>query len=431
MLFFRSFYGGAGRLAALACGLSVWACGSTSGGSRPGGGSGGDTSTGLGGTISTGVGASNGAGGSSGSAGQQTGGQIVTGNPGNDGGGMGCQNLQVVFEPKIPTVFVLVDRSGSVFDSMVWAPLRTGVLGVIQSTQAEIRYGFAAFAGLAGQICPDFVPAPTIALNNYDAIAQLYNSLDRTSYAKAETPTTLALRQAQSLLVADNSPGDKYILFVTDGEPDFCDDSNHICAVDSVVHELQALKQAGTTTFVFGLKSVASDISLESLQAFANAGAGQPVLAPIMQMPGPLNIYYQCNGLAPWVTDLTTAGKTTAMMTSIGNYSATGGTATLYNPDLTNPQTGQAALVNQLTSVISGVKSCVFDLSGKIEVDLNQLGLATVTIEGQTVPLDSTNGWRMNNSTQLELVGSACTGWRKPENTHINFDFPCSVIIIK
>jgi hypothetical protein len=419
MSFFRH------TLCVLPFGFCLLACGGNTAPSRPGSGAGGDVgSTGGGGSISlTGVG------GTSGSSGNQGGGQINTTTP--DGGGMGCQNLQVVFEPKIPTVFVLVDRSGSMFDSMVWAPLRTGVLQIIQATQADIRYGFGAFTGLAGSttMCPDFSAAPTIALNNYDAIAALYNRLDRPTY-KPETPTTLSLRQAQSLLMQQTDPGDKYILFVTDGEPDFCDDSNHICAVDSVVHELQTLKAAGTTTLVFGLKSTASDISQDSLQAFANAGAGQPVVAPIMQTPAPLNIYYQCSGVPGWTTDLATAGKA-GMMTSIGTYSATGGNASLYNPDLTNVDAGTGALVDQLTSAIAGVKSCTFDLSGKIEVDTNQLNLASVSVEGQTVPLDVTNGWRMNNSTQLELVGTACTNWRKPENTRIDFNFPCGVIIVK
>jgi hypothetical protein len=411
-----------------ALGVGLGACGSGAV-DRPPGQGGNGVSTGLGGTISPG--------GSSGAVavgGGQTGGQVVVGNPGVDGGsGQGCQNLQVVFEPKIPTVFVLADRSGSMFDSMVWVPLRTGVLKVIQDTQAEIRFGFAAFTGQAGGTCPifDAVPQPSIGLNNYNNIAAFYGTLDKPAVLpKPETPTTLALKQAQSLLIADNAPGEKYILFVTDGEPDFCDDVNHICAVDSVVHELQVLKQAGITTFVFGLKSALSDISVPSLQAFANAGAGQPALAPIAQTPAPINIYYQCNGSAAWMADLSAAGKT-GMMTSIGDYATTGGNATLYNPDLTDPVTGQATLVSQLTSVIAGVKSCHFDLSGKIEVDVNQLNLASVAIQGRAVPLDSMNGWRMNTGTQLELVGDACTAWRRPENTQIDFNFPCGIIIIK
>ena len=66
-----------------------------------------------------------------------------------------------------------------------------------------------------------------------------------------------------------------------------------------------------------------------------------------------------------------------------------------------------------------------------ISVDTTQLDKATISIEGKAVPLSMTNGWRMNNATQLELVGDACTNWRDPAKVKINFDFPCEIVIAK
>jgi hypothetical protein len=139
---------------------------------------------------------------------------------------------------------------------------------------------------------------------------------------------------------------------------------------------------------------------------------------------GPLQIWDQCNGVAKWAAELTTAQKS---MTSLGTYAAAGGTAKAFTPDATN----EAALRDQIAQLVSGIKSCVFDLGGQIEVDTNQLDLAHVAVQGQDVPLNPMNGWRMNNSTQLELVGTACDTWRKPETTQIDFNFPCGIIIIK
>ncbi len=160
-----------------------------------------------------------------------------------NGTGMGCQQLEVNFVPKTPTVFILVDRSGSMFDSMAWDPLRAGVLDVVvESSQADIRFGFGAFTGEVGQTCPMFDKVP-IALNNSDAIA------DRLQEARQaperRDPTAKVLTQVRDILKADSSPGDKYILFVTDGEPDYCDDPNPICPVDSVISALQALEPGG------------------------------------------------------------------------------------------------------------------------------------------------------------------------------------------
>jgi hypothetical protein len=76
------------------------------------------------------------------------------------------------------------------------------------------------------------------------------------------------------------------------------------------------------------------------------------------------------------------------------------------------------------------VKPCIFDLEGKIKVNLNFLAEAQVFVQGVPVPLSDVDGWRMNSATQLELVGGACANWRRPENTVIKFNFPCKSIII-
>jgi hypothetical protein len=78
---------------------------------------------------------------------------------------------------------------------------------------------------------------------------------------------------------------------------------------------------------------------------------------------------------------------------------------------------------------IQGVKSCFFDLQGKIKVNLARQSEGTVTIEGQGVPFDEQNGWHMATETELVLEGAACEIWKNPENTNIHFDFPCETII--
>jgi hypothetical protein len=116
---------------------------------------------------------------------------------------------------------------------------------------------------------------------------------------------------------------------------------------------------------------------------------------------------------------------------TVGDYAATAGPTKAYAPDVTN----QAQLMNQLSQALAGVKSCTFDLGdvdGKsIKVDLTQLDKATITVMGTAVPLSDTNGWRMNSATQLELTGTACATWRKPETTSIKFGFPCQIVIIE
>jgi von Willebrand factor type A domain len=413
------------------------------------GGSGGTTGTGA-----TGTGSSRGTGSSTGSGssvGRDDAGLIT----GEAGTGV-CQETMYKFEPQIPTVFVLVDQSGSMFKCRTtggamdatgrecanhadtsWYPMRDGVLTVLRQLQADVRFGFAAFTGEMGDaVCPTLNPVLP-QLNNQTAIATNYNTL--LPPRKGETPTRKALEQVASLLQADHSLGEKFILFVTDGEPDYCDDGSQLCPPDSVVGELQTLQAAHIKTLVMGISSPLTSISDAVLQAFANAGGGQPVLPPFpANQTLDLNAFFdQCNFVAGWKADFAATGKPAVRaataagpFATIGDYAAAGGTAIVYKPDVTN----QLALVNEISRALSGVKSCTFDLNGLggkvLRVDMTMLDKVTVKIMGTPVSLDSGNGWRMNSASELELVGAACESWRMPQNMNIDIQVPCAAIVI-
>lgn len=363
-------------------------------------------------------------------------------NGGNNGGA--CQQAEIHFEPKVPTVFLLVDRSGSMFEPQTdargmqytsWDRLKAAALPVIQDLQDQVRFAFGAFTGQAG-MCPDF---QTVAadINNYQKISALYDSLGKPNY-KAETPTSVVLPKVGDLLWADSGVGSRYVLFVTDGEPDYCGDGNALCPPDSVVYRLQQL-YAGkdalgmvhtpVKTLVLGVKTPLSDVSDASLQAWADAGSGLGVALWGQAATDPNALYDQCLGEAGWKADFTSTGKPMMRGQTIGEYAGTSGGAVVYRPEAGD----QATLTKQIASFISNVKSCTFDLQGKIEVDLSQAALGRVAINGTPVSYDAAamNGWHMATETQLVLDGSACDLWRTPEANAIAFDFPCEIIVVR
>jgi hypothetical protein len=365
---------------------------------------------------------------------------------------MGCQQAERSFVPVIPTVYLLVDRSGTMFDSLggnvtAWTALRGGVLDVMRELESSVRFGFAAFSGanMGPLMCELQVPSVAPELNNYAAIAALYEPLGQPMNSK-ETPTVLALTEIAKQLEQDTATiGDKYILFVTDGEPDYCNDGNAICPPDSVVGLLQNLSSSVDVngaarqpirTLVFGVSSPTATIRQDVLQAFANAGAGLPVmaLAPnANQAPDPNAVYDQCAGEPGWAVDFAATGKPAMRGQSIGAYvfdAATAGNAPVYRPDPTD----QAALTEEIRVALAGVKSCTFDLGEDgVQVDLSRqdLGqLARVVINGTAVPFDPVNGWSMSSETTVALAGQACATWRTPTiQTSISFDFPCDVFV--
>jgi hypothetical protein len=317
-----------------------------------------------------------------------------------------------------------------------WDPLRAATLAVVQGLDSQVAFGFGAYTGYAAtNMCPILDTVP-IALHNYPAIKALYQPLGQPTF-KAETPAQMSLELvAQSLAQAATSqadagsgqPGGQYILFVTDGETDFCDDGNAVCPADAVIAELEKLYKLGIQTLILGIGSNLSNISGPVLQDFANAGAGLPTLAPPGSATGPPllpnDIYNQCSGVAGWQKLWSTA--TLSAGQALGTYApgAPVTNATLYRPDATNV----TDLTNKIAAALSTVKSCSFDLQGKIKVDLAHAGTGRVAIDGTSVPYDAMNGWTMTSPTQLDLVGTSCQQWRST-GMNISFKFPCEIII--
>src|SRR6478752_638302 len=369
-------------------------------------------------------------------------GDLGGGDPGTSGGGMGgaCQTGGADFVPKVPTVMLLVDRSGTMFINQgnPWGTLRDGVLPVTKDLNDQVRFGFMAITGeqTAG-MCP-LIDEVAPADKNYEAVAAKYMSL--TAPTKGESPGMLGLQRAYDVLSADMTPGDKYVLFVTDGEQDYCGDGNALCPTDSVVYWLQKLKALNVTTMIFGLPSTGDQTTYGAiLQSFANAGAGLPVAPVVTATQTVKDIHDQCfyggdTNAKGWQAEFMTAAKVDDAATTdidesqtLGNYAAVGGAAKVFKPDPTD----QTALATEFRKVLAGVKSCTFDIGGDIKVVQNLLDEAHVYIEGVEVPLDmtGTNGWHMPTEQQIELVGDACTAWRMPEKNKITWDFPCKILV--
>jgi len=412
-----------------------------------------------------GAGAGTGTAGTTGSGGSSAGGPGIGGFAGTiminpDAGA--CQQGSYTFEPKIPTVYLVVDRSGSMFHCLTatqnvcpnkadtsWSTLKTAIESVITQLDAQVRFGFTTIYGTdpsnnRGGMCPlisgTLADNVAPALNNaaaikakYDGLAWPIESESSTSGKKFESPAMYAITAATKALMADTTPGDKYIIFLTDGQEDYCDDALEICASDSTVGALQAAFAANIRTIVFGLQTTQFNLPGPVLDAFANAGAGESTVASVPSGLDATAIFDQCQGVMPWRTDLTASGHPTTRGPTavVGTYMATAGMTKPFKPNAAD----QNMLLTQLSTALAGVKSCTFDLNninGKaIKVDRNQLNKASIKVEGTTVPLDpnSNNGWFMTSDTTLELFGSACDAWRDPDAKNIEFNFPCEIIV--
>lgn len=308
-----------------------------------------------------------------------------------------CNKLEIDFESKVPSVFILVDRSSSMFERGLWDPLKRGVLSIVETLDKDVRFGFSSYTGQAGGMCPDLTSTVMVKDDNFAAIKSAYDAITAPTY-KGETPTAKSIDEVAKVLSKEPASTPKFILLVTDGEPDFCDDPNVTCSRDAVVASVQRAKGQGINTFIF---SVGGSVDRAHLQDVANAGVGEPVQDRQMA------VFYQCNG-------------------GTASYMSTAGTAPFYEPNVNNQQ----QLISSLSGVVAGVRSCVFDLQGKLQIDLSVADKGIVEIDGKRIPYGGADGFRMNSPTQLELLGGACAALRKPEAKNVFIDFPCEAVVL-
>lgn len=356
------------------------------------------------------------------------------GNNGSGGGGPGsgnyCDEVAIDFVARTPTVMVLVDRSGTIYDLNLWAPLREGVLPVILGLQEKVRFSFGTYTATSAAQCT--APSSVVeslglpALNNYQAIADYYTGLgDQKPTGKLETPTSVAIAEASAELLADTeAPGSRFILLVTgDDDPDFCGDQAEQCGADATVAAIQTARAQGVGTLVFAINN-ANVQNPDWFHYYAQAGAGQqpnwPQALTVTMYNG--NMWDACNGIVNW-TEARTANGVTQAFYPAGVYSTEGGTAQAF---LNNDVAGTVA---QIETAVQGLKSCVLDLANSgVEVTPAGEESGEIFIENVLIPLDQ---WHMNSPTVLELTGDACATWQLPESNDFFAGLTCEQIIIR
>jgi hypothetical protein len=318
------------------------------------------------------------------------------------------QQLGTLAEP--PTVIVVADRSGSMFDpldetgSTAWTALRALVLELVLAVQNQARFGFTASAGNA-EVCPELTSLPP-ELGNHAAIQALYGSLERS--LRIDGGPALALDDVEAVLSA--AAGERHVWLVTDGSVDYCDDGNPLCPVDSSIGRLQRLAAASPSirTRVFGVAPPTAALPAAALQAFALAGAAQPVALPATG-PTPTDpnaMYDQCSSAPSWAADFARTGKPDARGQSIGDYADGNGTAVVHSP-----ANDIAALTAELRAELVAERPCSFELA-RDGVSASALaGLddnAVLELDGAAVAHDEQDGWHRVGASTLRLEGASC-----------------------
>lgn len=361
-----------------------------------------------------------------------------------------CSDFELQFLPQTPTVYILVDQSSSMFETInvggtqtnLWDPMKAGVLQVVEALQADVRFGFATYTG-TNAMCTGIQTSTPIAVNNFEAIKTAYDAqkdimIPNDFQTKGETPTPAALLDVTELLLADQSPGERFIFLVSDGEPDFCEDNWGDCAVDATIAALQYAHAQGIRSFVFGIEN--DNIKNPAFfDYFAQGGSGEapswteglevlPYSSPLQsKCEGSATVplwaeLRELNGHAPPAdscgTNRPPEGNTNCYMPA-ATYSAAGGTATAYM------DADPAVIAENILTEVEMLKSCVIDVNFEVADGAKDKGEIYV---GDLVTPIAAADWRLNTPSQIELLGVSCDKWLMPETSDFFAGFPCEVI---
>jgi von Willebrand factor type A domain len=347
-----------------------------------------------------------------------------------------CATLSVQTVEVVPTVDLLVDTSGSMFQQPApfWGPLSNALLdptGVVKQLQDKVRFGFTSFTGMGtGAMCPLLKKVP-YALNNYDAINAVYGAIAATyNGQKWETPTHAAVDAAAADLAAfvPVPPGPKFILLVTDGSPDTCWANDPQCGQDASIKAVQDANAKGITTYVLGIGDIldpaadgcsAGRCGKDYLQDIANAGTGQPV------EPTTDNNYQYSGCVANSPTKALVAA-----------YAATGGgaAAPYYTVSGSGTTSDVAPLVTAIKQALLQTRSCTFAMTATLPTGMTTGVKITTNAEkgvfsynGTPLTYNDPNGWTLSaDQTGITLSGSVCDSWKTAGGT-LTGSFPCEV----
>jgi hypothetical protein len=310
----------------------------------------------------------------------------------SSGQGGSCGELELELDPEIPTVVMLIDQSGSMTSDfnnqgqrwdVVYDALMDPMTGVVKALEDHVRFGLALYTYNTGPTCPQLVEVTPPALMAHGTIDMVYAN----QVPIKDTPTGDSLAAITPGLVAFNEPGPKIIILATDGDPDRCEDpdGHDQISMDEATDAAQSAFSQGIETFII---AVGNQVSEQHQQDMANAGQGLPVPAPSANCD-PVNDPNNC--------------------------------AQRYNPQ------SKQDLIDDLTNIILGQRSCTFTLDGEVIQGKECDG--EVTINNVVIPCNDPDGWQLNSPTEIEFVGAACDTIMNELEVEVTASFPCDSVV--
>ncbi|HTV17651.1 MAG TPA: vWA domain-containing protein [Polyangiaceae bacterium] len=297
----------------------------------------------------------------------------------------GCVAITHRYTSSPPTVLLLIDQSASMRESFGsgstrWDVLREAIVdrddGLLTWLDASANIGLITYTSLdgfeRGRECP-ITQRQAVRLGNADLIREFYASVE--PFPQGDTPTADAIDVAVSALASSGAGPARYVLLLTDGNPDTCAEPDPQNGLDDAVDAVIRAREQGIIVKTVG---VSPEVERDSLQQMSNAAAGKP-----------LELDYPDD------------------------------------PDAETPlyaSTDPRQLASQLKGVIGDVRSCDIELGA--DIDPRRARQGRLRLDGRELEYRSADGWTLATSHSIELHGRACDSVLG-SGEELQIEFPC------
>ena len=313
-----------------------------------------------------------------------------------------CEVVQLVAQPVIPEMMIVLDRSGSMREKR-WTPSVKAVQRLATELETKIHFGLAMFPDPGAQngavpnigdcllaadvqACLDKITmqidsascaagkilVPVAPMNGKAISDLLTRTQPNGGTPTAETLAKLVTEYATAPVGPDDMSRAKYVLLVTDGAP--------TCP----------------------------------------AGHGEETLQPDIDASNTAIEQLAAKNVKTYVIGYDTQGAQNAMLASVlDGFAVRGGTG-----DKTHrPVEDEMSLVAEFTRITASIASCRFELSAPPQ----RPDYVLVRLDGKQINLNDPNGFMIIGDRAVELQGTACATFKQGQHL-LDAQVQCSVV---
>ncbi len=346
-------------------------------------------------------------------------------------GGLGENCGATTYASQVPpSLLILLDRSGSMSGDdntpNKWSPTVQAVANMMAAAPSDMEVGLLPFpagnfdssglalcalnpssSGCAALFadggCQDVDQTPVVAVGPLSQTEAPINQWLNANGPDGGTPTLWALKTAYDIMRAYNAQGERYVLLITDGEPN--------------VHT----PEMTIGPFTFPESNIECKTTAEIEAEALAASSGSPVVKTfVIGSPG-------AEPAAKFLSQVALNGLTPKSP----NCSPAAGDC--------HYQIGQASfqgdLEAALESITGSISDCVFAIpQGNEEVDPDKVNVQLETSAGTTLvykDTSHTDGWDYTDAshTKIQIYGPACEAYKAEKGAKVTIVLGCETVV--